>query len=942
VTLALFLSDAAAGWLDASPIAMAVVVLAVLLSLTAVLALVVLRMVFVQRQKLAEAEQALQQQAALAQARLDAVPFPVLVKDASGTYRTLNHACLQRLGVDPSQAIGQTSLDLVEHRWLALADGTPATQRLQQMSMDALRDDKVQRGELDYESHDGRQRTGLFLEAPTHAADGSANGTIGVLLDITEYRQIELSARATEQSLRDITQRIPVVVFAVRRGRDRQQRLAFIAGNLHALFGLSQSDLLEQDDVLRDWPFHDRIHPEDAPALRRLLQRATRHRGTATLDFRAYGAEGLRWIHLAMGTRRLPDRKMEWIGYFIDTTSINAHNQTLLAARDAAERASKAKADFLATMSHEIRTPMNGVIGMLELLGRTSLDPEQRELVHAVEDSAGVLLQVLNDVLDFSKLEAGNVRLDDTPFDLRTLIDNVAGMMAGSAHKKGLQIDVGADATLVGKLLGDSVRIRQILLNLLNNAVKFTEHGNVTVGLRVIGDDGHAQRVRISVTDTGIGIAADKQANLFTPFSQAESWTTRRYGGTGLGLAICRHLVQLMGGSIDLSSRPGEGTKVTFELRLSVAQREVERPPELLGRHAIVRLASVGTANALAAHLTALGLTVEQIPPAQPMRRGAAANLLFIDVSDQESAATIAAQPILVDARANGSSGTRDHDERIWLHANPLKWQAVARVCTQASQPLAPARQSTTTTASAQVPRANGRILVAEDHPISQSLIRRQLDLLGWNCDVVGDGHAALEALRQHDYAMLLTDCQMPLMNGYELATAWRQHEAQSSSRTHLPVLAMTANALDGEVERCREAGMDDYLSKPVQLRQLEEKLHAWAPRTDAPETEAGIFQDVFAAPGMEDLRAEMLQAMLRTSEPDLQKLEQAIAQGDSALAQRTLHRMLGALQLFTNGQVMSEGRELMTALNSAHADRALRQLPSYLENLRSTLRDLA
>jgi len=932
VTLALFINDAASGWFDASPISIAVVVLAALLSLTALLALAVLRMVFMQRQTL-------KQQAALAQAQLDAVPFPILVKDASGIYRALNNASLQRLGIDPAQAVGHTSLELTEHRWLPLADGTSPTQHLHHIGMEAVREDKVQRSELDYISHDGRQRTGLFLEAPTHASDGNANGSIGVLLDITEYRQVELSARATEQSLHDITQRIPVVVFAVRRGRDRQPRLAFIAGNLHALFGLAQDDLLERDDVLRDWPFHDRIHPEDAPALRRLLQRATRHRGTVTLDFRAYGAEGLRWIHLVMGTRRLPDRKMEWIGYFIDTTSINAHNQTLLAARDAAERASKAKADFLATMSHEIRTPMNGVIGMLELLGRTPLDQEQRELVHAVEDSAGVLLQVLNDVLDFSKLEAGNVRLDDAPFDLRTLIDNVVGMMAGSVHKKGLTVDVGADATLAGRLVGDSVRIRQILLNLLNNAAKFTERGSVSVGLRVVGDDGHAQRVRISVTDTGIGIAADKQATLFTPFSQAESWTTRRYGGTGLGLAICRHLVQLMGGSIELSSRLGEGTKVTLELRLPIAERAIDRLPELAGRHAIVRLASTGMANALAAHLSALGLTVEQIPPTAPMRRGAAANLLFIDASDQESAAAIAAQAILVDTSANGSSGSRERDDRIWLHANPLKWQAISRVCVQALQPLKQASRDVVSSVPKSVAAPSGRILVAEDHPISQSLIRRQLGLLGWECDVVGDGRAAFDALRAGDYAILLTDCQMPLMNGYELAAAWRQHEAQTK-RTRLPVIAMTANALDGEIERCREAGMDDYLSKPVQLRPLEDKLRVWAPRAavEIAPAEPVFFEDVFAEPGMEDLRAEMLQAMLRTSEADLSKLERAIAQGDGALAQRTLHRVLGALQLFTNGRVIADGRALM----AADAGRALQELPGYLGNLRSVLNELA
>ena len=950
VTLAILISDAQPSGFDASPIVMAVAVLAGLLSLTALLALAVLRVVFLQRQKLARAEEALQQQLAATQAQLDAIPFPIMLRDAAGIYRAFNHACSRRLGIDTVQAIGQTSLDLDDRRWLPVADGTPATERIHRLGADALRAGKVQRCEVDYFSGEGRQRAGLFLESPTRAPDGSLSGTVSVVLDITEYRQMELAARATEQSLRDITQRIPVVVFAVRRGNDRLQRLAFIAGNVQALFGLEPGDLLEKDDVLRDWPFHDRIHQEDAPALRRLLQRATRHMRTSTLDFRAYGAEGMRWIHLVMATRRSPDRSVEWIGYFIDTTSINAHNETLMAARDAAERASKAKADFLATMSHEIRTPMNGVIGMLELLGRTPLDAEQHELVHAVEDSAGVLMQVLNDVLDFSKLEAGNLRLDDAPFDLRTLIDNVVGIMTGAMHKKGLQLDVDVDATLAGQLLGDSVRIRQILLNLLNNAGKFTERGSVSVHLRVLGDDGHAQRLRISVTDTGIGIAADKQANLFTPFSQAESWTTRRYGGTGLGLAICRHLMQLMGGSIELSSRLGEGTKVTFELRLPIAARAIDRPDVLAGRHAIVRLASIATANALSAHLAALGLTVEQIPPAQPMRSGIAANLLFIDADDGASAAFVAAQSVLVDAVPAGASGLRE-DEHIWLNANPLKWQAVARVCALALKPLAPpshdsvvaTRVISTAEQGGAGTQPRGRILVAEDHPISQSLIRRQLDLLGWSCDVVDEGRAALDALAQRDYALLMTDCHMPHMNGYELAAAWRKHESDAGGSRRLPIIAMTANALDGEIERCRAAGMDDHLSKPVQLRQLEEKLAAWMPRVPAGvPAEPAFYEDVFAEPGMQDLRAEMLQVLMRTSEADFATLEQAMADGDAPLAMRTLHRTLGALQLFASGRVMTEGRALMEGLSGADARDALRQLPGYLKNLRTVLSELA
>jgi signal transduction histidine kinase/CheY-like chemotaxis protein len=954
VTLATLFSDAQPSWFDASPIVLAVVVLASLLSVTALLALAVLRVVFQQRQKLARAEQALQQQRAATQAQLDAIPFPVMLRDAAGIYRAFNDACSRRLGIDTTQAIGQTSLDLDEGRWLPVADGTPATERIHRLGADALREGKVQRCEVDYFSGEGRQRAGLFLESPTRAPDGSPSGSVSVVLDITEYRQMELAARATEQSLRDITQRIPVVVFAVRRGHDRLQRLAFIAGNVQALFGLAPGDLLEKDDVLRDWPFHDRIHPEDAPVLRRLLQRATRHMRTATLDFRAYGAEGMRWIHLVMATRRSPDRSVEWIGYFIDTTSINAHNETLLAARDAAERASKAKADFLATMSHEIRTPMNGVIGMLELLGRTPLDAEQHELVHAVEDSAGVLMQVLNDVLDFSKLEAGNLRLDDAPFDLRTLIDNVVGMMTGAMHRNGLQLDVDVDATLAGQLLGDSVRIRQILLNLLNNAGKFTERGSVSVHLRVLGDDGHAQRLRISVTDTGIGIAADKQANLFTPFSQAESWTTRRYGGTGLGLAICRHLVQLMGGSIELSSRLGEGTKVAFELRLPIAARAIDRPDLLAGRHAIVRLASVATAHALSAHLAALGLTVEQIALTQPMRSGIAANLLFIDADDTSSAGLVAAQPVLVEAAAGGS-GLRE-DGQIWLNANPLKWQAVARVCALALKPLElpsleqPSHDNVVAArAASPVPHAGtptpprGRILVAEDHPISQSLIRRQLDLLGWSCEVVGDGRAALEALDHGDYVLLMTDCHMPRINGYELAAAWRRREAENRRHRRLPIIAMTANALDGEIERCRAAGMDDHLSKPVQLRQLEEKLAVWMPRTPDPlAVQPAPYADAFAQAGMQDLRADMLQVLMQTCETDLATLAQAIADNDAPQASRTLHRVLGALQLFSAGRVLNEGRALLQGLSGDSTHDALRQLPGYLENLRTLLAELA
>ncbi|KRE99478.1 histidine kinase [Frateuria sp. Soil773] len=938
----------ALAWIDVAlaPTAIAVYCLAALLAVSAGLALALLWRVHVERTRLARGRRQLAQQQAYAQALLDSLPFPVTVKDRDGAYLMLNAASRRDIRID-ADAIGRTSLALPDHGPFEIEGAQPTRQRLHQSSLAVVEAGQGRQCEIAYTGGDGSHRAGLWWDCPVRVDDRGVVGSLGVLLDVTRFQQREQAARAAEQSLLEIAHHVPVLVFTVSLDAGGRRRLLFLAGDLRALFGLAPQDLVEAGDALRDWPFGDRIHPEDKSRVRRLLIRARRDASVHTLDFRAYGEEGLRWLHLVMAPRALPDGSVHWSGYFIDTTGINAHNEALRAARDAAERASKAKADFLATMSHEIRTPMNGVIGMLELLRHTRLDAEQQELLHAVEDSAGVLLQVLNDVLDFSKLEAGDLRLDDAPFDLRTLVDNVVGMMATHMHKKGLRIQVAVDAALAGQLVGDSVRIRQILLNLLNNAGKFTDSGSVSVGVRVIGDDGGSQRVRLSVADTGIGIAADKQVNLFTPFSQAESWTTRRYGGSGLGLAICRHLIQLMDGSIKLTSEPGAGTTVTVELRLPVERRDVERPPGLAGRHAIVRLAAPAVAAALADHLLALGLTVEQVPPAQPLRSGLAANLLFVDRDDETSPPLVAAQAIAVDADAAALGAPQVEGERIQLGANPLKWRSVARACEMGLAPLSPRPRSFHGPAPAAAEPARGqgrgRILVAEDHPVSQTLVRRQLELLGWPCDVVGDGHEAYEALRQGRYAMLMTDCQMPRMDGYELASSWRRHEAETGSFTRLPIVAMTASALDGEGRRCRDAGMDDYLDKPVQLHQLAEKIAAWMPEQVQPQRpSAGVppvaADRLFDDPAMQALKADLLRTLRETGHADLLRLGQAIDDDDAQAAAQWLHRLLGALQLFCDDELLAEGRQWLEILQAGGEPDVLRRLPPYLDDLRQLL----
>ncbi len=940
-----------AAWVAASPLVVAVYMLAALLTLTAMGALILLWKVLALHSDADRARQQLLQQQQYIQALLDALPFPVMAKDRDGAYVLANAASRRDGGFD-TQAIGRTSLALPSQGLFAGEGREPTNRLFHDSSITAVMTGQEQQREIAFIGSNGSPRAGLWWDCPIYTGDHGVVGSLGVLFDITPFRELEAAARATELGLREVTRHIPVVVFTIHRGNDQLRRLAFLAGDLPALFNVDPRDLAETRNVLRDWPILEHVHPEDQASVRKLALQAARHLETHSLDFRTYGADGLRWLHLTMAPRKLPDGSVHWTGYLIDTTSINTYNEALRAARDAAERASKAKADFLATMSHEIRTPMNGVVGMIELLGHTPLDAEQQDLLHAVEDSAGVLLQILNDVLDFSKLEAGNLRLDEAPFDPRTMVDNIVSSMSAHIHKHGLQVQVSIDDALAGMLLGDSVRIRQILLNLLNNASKFTERGSISVGLRVSGDDGDSQRLCLTVADSGIGIAADKQTMLFTPFAQAESWTTRRYGGTGLGLAICRHLVQLMGGSIRLDSELCVGTTVTVDLHLPIARRDVERPPGLSGRHAVVRLASPETAAALAGYLVALGISVEKIPPPEPIRAGLSANLVFVDPEHRE-ATSIAAQTIVVDSHEVSRSGPFAQDDIIHLNANPLKWQSVTRACVMALERINPQTRRTAPPSSPTVPtptmadnHSRGRILVAEDHPIGQALARRQFELLGWPCDIVGDGRMAYQALIDGNYSMLLTDCQMPLMDGYELATAWRQLESERGSDERMPIIAMTASALDGEIVRCRAAGMDDYLSKPVQLQELRKMIESWMPRTSrlrppAPSL-SGTSGTGFADADLLALNPDLLGVMLETSETDLSLLDRAAADADIDEAERRLHRILGALQLFTDSPLLTEGRQLLEDLRDEDAGTTLQKLPAHTGKLRYLLRDLA
>jgi PAS domain S-box-containing protein len=840
----------------------------------------------------------------------------VSITDVKGDITYVNDKFVRISGYSPEELLGHNhrmiqsgehSREFFRELWHTVANG------------------KVWHGQVKNRAKDGSFYWVEATVVPFMNASGKPYQYVSMRTDISNQKAMEQQVQSDAKLLQNVMDTLGEGVYML----DIQGKCTYLNHEAEAIIGWTSEEVLGRnlhDIIHSQLPDGTRVTQDQCPALLSILEKKVYRSET---DYFQHKNGTLFPISVVASPMLDGEVLLGSVAAFQDISERKFTERELLRAKEAAEAASHAKGDFLATMSHEIRTPMNGIIGMTELALDTDLNREQREYLTMVKSSADALLVIINDILDFSKIESGKMELELLEFNVRALFASAEKLLSIRAVQKGLELVYDVDADIPDSLIGDSGRLRQVLTNLLGNAIKFSAQGVVTLRMKLLNHTGKTLRVRIEVVDQGIGIPPEKQAHIFEAFTQADTSTTRKYGGTGLGLAISSKLVAVMGGELTVDSEVGVGSVFGFSINLTMGEQVLQSAAGLSDISVLIVDDNATNRHLLVQLLKKWGMQPTEAADGQEalelvrQAKSKPFGLLLLDAMMPGMDGFELAQ--MLQQLPQASHGAMMMLSSAGLHADVERCRQLG-ISTYLSKPidqgelLRAIRATLGTQPEAVTMSASGKpglrlhILLAEDNQVNQKLAIAVLNKWGHDVVLANNGIEALDLTTRQNFDLILMDLQMPEMGGLEATQLIREY--QLTQGRHTPIIAMTANAMSEDRQRCLDAGMDDYIAKPLNIEKLHAMLQGLSPQVaaerDAPIAVGSVYDYTAALHrGDEWVIQTIGQTFLDECEPQMAQLAASIAKKDKALLMRCAHTLRGLAGNFNARKIEELTRQI-------------------------------